>query len=217
MLQVDPFTTFALGSSFAVAAAKQLKNEENPFENKYYLKVLLFFSFLFVPAVSYLLVQHPGWETMFALHTYMIDVDTPGKGGMIIPASAGFMIAGLIISSLTTGTLGFYFAFRLIKKDNLKGAVLLCMVGLFLTLFVLVYGWDGTGLERFLYSGNANNWHQWKALGGVNKYPVTVSVFLSSQIFKTLVVIFGTIVPVVLFIWFKWYKEGEKTHGLNTI
>lgn len=209
MLQVDFFVTMTLGSSFAIAASEQLKREDKPFQNKYYFKVLLFLSFLFIPAVTYLIVQFPGWETMFVLHQYLTDLDSVNRGSVIVPPAAGFIVVAHILSTLSTGTFGFYVAFKLIKKDRIKGALIFCLTMLAVGIFVQVYGWDGTALERFLFTGSAYDWHQWKVLGLENKYPVSLSLFITSRIFYTLVVIFGILLPIIGFIWLKWHREGK--------
>lgn len=143
MVQVDIFWTFAIGSSFAVAASKQLKKEEKPFDNRFFLKTLLFLSVLFVPSGAYLLTQHPGWETMFALYPYLVDLENAAKG--IIPRSAGLIVSLFAMSNILFGMLGFYLAYRLIQKNKMMAAHSLWIFGYFMMFFILIVGWDGTG------------------------------------------------------------------------
>jgi len=158
MVQVDVFWTFAIGSSFAVAASKQLKKEEKPLDNRYFLKTLLFLSILFVPSGAYLISQHPGWETMFALYPYLVDVENASRG--VIPQSAGILNVVFAMTNILCGILGFYLAFKFIKKDNMKAAHALWIFGYAAMLFILVVGWDGTGWERFTFAGTWYDWHQ---------------------------------------------------------
>ncbi len=64
MVQVDVFWSFALGAGFAAAAARQLKDDDKPFESVYFIKTLLFMSLIFVPSGVILLWGFPEWETM---------------------------------------------------------------------------------------------------------------------------------------------------------
>ncbi len=205
MLQVDPFTTFSLGAMFAITASKQLKQEEKPFQSKYFLIFIMFLSFFFVPAVSYLLIQYPGWETMFVLHPYIMDLDSVFKSSqkMMIPSSAGLILSGLIVSSMVTGSLGFCVATRFIQRDNLAVANLLWITGLTITVLICAVSY-----ERTFYAGTWFEWHQWKVLGMENNY--TIGDFFSSKLLVRLVFIFSYVLAPAFIIWAKWFKEGKE-------
>ena len=147
MLQVEPFTTFGIGSLFAVAASRQLAHEAR-LTNPYFLTTMLFFSLFFVPAVCYLLVQHPGWETMFVFYPYLVDMDAPLRGYPVIPWAAGLIMVFLILLSLVSGGLGFVAAHGLIRRGKLKAAQALWMTAGLVTLGIVIFGWDGRGASR---------------------------------------------------------------------
>ena len=137
MVQVDIFWSFALGAGFAAAAARQIKREETPFEGKYFVRNLLYLSILFVPSGATLLWGFPEWETM-QVGTYKT-----------IPA---WLVMLFSMTNVTQGILGYWLAWLLIRKNNIYGAILLCLLGYFCMFFILVHGWDGTGYQRFFYS-----------------------------------------------------------------
>jgi len=137
MVQVDVFWSFALGAGFAASAARQLKQEDKPFESKYFVKALLYLSLFFVPSGATLLWGFPEWETMQA-GTYQT-----------IPA---WLVMLFSLTNVTQGILGYWLAYRLIRARNTYGAFLLVVIGYFCMFFILVHGWDGTGYQRFFYT-----------------------------------------------------------------
>ncbi len=202
MLQADFFWTFALGSSFAAAASKQLQAEEHPFDNKNYSTTLFIVGLFVLPAVIYLTIVYPGWETMYVLYPYLVDVNNSIFPK--IPLSAGLVIASIIVVFFLTSTLGFYFTFKFIKNDNMKGAHLLWVIGYFMTFFIMFVGWDGSAWERMTYAGTWHEWHQWKVLGGSNSY--VWKDFLSTPIFRDLMVMVFVVLPPVGYVYLKWPK-----------
>jgi hypothetical protein len=141
MVQVDIFWSFGIGAGFAAAAARQLKDKDDPFETKYFVKTLIYLSVFFVPSGAILLWGFPEWETMQA-----------GRYETI-PA---WLVGLFTVTNVTQGILGFWLAYRLIKAGNTLGAWLLCGLGYFCMFFILVHGWDGTGYQRFFYT--CTNW-----------------------------------------------------------
>jgi len=137
MVQVDVFWSFAIGAGFAASASRQLQAETKPFENKYFVRTLLYLSILFVPSGATLLWGFPEWETMQA-GTYKT-----------IPA---WLVMLFTMTNVTQGILGYWLAYRLIRKGNSYGALLLAVLGYFCMFFILVHGWDGTGYQRFFYT-----------------------------------------------------------------
>ena len=137
MVEVDVFWSFALGAGFASGAARQIKQEDKPFESKYFVKTLLYLSVFFVPSGALLLWGFPEWETMQA-GTYKT-----------IPA---WLVMLFSMTNVTQGILGYWLAYRLIRARNTYGAFLLTGIGYFCMFFILVHGWDGTGYQRFFYT-----------------------------------------------------------------
>ena len=147
MVQVDVFWAYSLGAGFAAAAARQLKKEDDPFINKYFVYNLLFLACLFAPSGVYLLWQFPHWETM-QVATCRDD----------LPA---WLVVLFAVTNITQGVLGFYLAQRSIKKGSISGAWNHAYFGYFFMIFILVYGWDGTGWQRFLYDATKNGGVLW--------------------------------------------------------
>ena len=108
MVQVDVVWSYAFGATLAASAARQLKSEKDPFNNKIFTYVLLFLSILFAPSGIYLLWQFPHWETMQVASTYS---DLPA-----------WLVCLFAITNITQGILGYYVTYRLIRKGKLYGA-----------------------------------------------------------------------------------------------
>ena len=203
MVQVDVFMTFAFSASFAVAAGKQLKKEEKPFYNEYFVKILSYLTLIFVPIGVYLITQFPGWESMFALYPYLVNVSGSPPG--IIPHSAGFIIAAISFIYVLSGIFGYYLAYRFIRADNMKAAHALWLIGFAVIPLIVLIGWDGTGFERFIFAGTWHEWHQWKVLGGENPYK-WIDFFFSKQ-FMALLVMGVIAIPPALYFYWKWPEE----------
>ena len=205
MIQVDFFWSFAIGSSFAAAASRQLKKEDKPFENKYFVKTLLFLSLIFTPTFAYLGTQYPGWESMFALHPYLVNMGQLPLG--VKPPAAGIISALCTIIYIGLGILGYYLAYRFIRKDNMKATHALWIFGYLGLGFMALIGWDGTGFERLTFAGTWQEWHQWKVLGGANTYVWTD--FFASPVMKSIVVIGVFVLPPLGWVYFKWPRISE--------
>jgi len=200
MNQVDLFWSFAIGSSFAAAASNQLKEEEDVFNNKYFVKTLLFLSLIFTPTFAYLGTQFPGWESMFALHSYLVNTGISPPG--VRPPTAGLLMAGLTVLYLVAGISGFFFAFKFIKKGNMKAVHILWIAAYLLTAEMLLIGWDGTAFERLTYAGTWYEWDQWKLHGAANNYVWTD--FFGSPTFKSIIAIGFFVLPPMAWIYYKW-------------
>jgi hypothetical protein len=137
MLEVDFFWTFAIGAMFAVAAARQLKEEKSMWVNKYFITLILFMAIFFGATGMVLLWNFPHWETM---QVFWIHGDIPL-----------WLILLWFVTNITNPIIAYYWSWHLIKKDQTYEAFLLSIAGYFVFFFVLIYGWDGTGWDRFLY------------------------------------------------------------------
>jgi len=153
MVQVDVFWSYAIGATFAASASKQLKRMyettkgRDKFTNKYFVYTVLFLACLFVPSGVYLLWDFPQWETM--------QVATSHSD---IPA---WLAALFELTNVLFGILGYWVAYKFIQKNNFKLAWLQVLIGYFFMLFILIYGWDGTGWQRFLYDSTMHNGKLW--------------------------------------------------------
>ncbi len=199
MVQVDIFWSFGIGAGFAAAAARQLENEDKPFENKYFVKTLLYLSIFFVPSGATLLWGFPEWETM-----QVGRYET-------IPA----WLTGLFtMTNVTQGILGYWVAYRLIRAGNVYGAWLMAGIGYFCMFFILVHGWDGMGYQRFFYSctywGSLDQCVLWapgeywalKWAAG----PVALTLYAM-----------GVVMLPLLFYWMSdWIKSGYDIGGVDT-
>lgn len=194
MVQVDIFWTFAISSTFAAAAHRQLQKENSVSENKYWRYNLLFLSILFVPSGVYLLWINTGWETM-----YMLSRDMPA-----------FIPCLFAMTNILCGLLGFYVTFKLIKAGQQKYMHIPWIVGYVFMFLILGIGW-----RRFTYAGTFEEWHQgndawFQFVWGqqpVVKYSVTD--FFSCEIFWTLIGMGVIVGPAMIIPLFKWVKEGR--------
>lgn len=137
MVQVDVFWGYAWGASLAVACAHQLARKAKPLETAFWAKTCLFLALFWAPTGLLLLMRHPSWETMQA-------------AGSFTELSVWLVLA-FGISNITQGMLGFWVGQQLIRSGKLYAAQLNWIFGYFGMFFILLYGWDGLGYDRFLY------------------------------------------------------------------
>ena len=190
MVQVDVFWSYALGASFASAASRQLKNEDNPFQNDYFTYTILYLSCIFAPSGIYLLWQFPHWETMQVASCHG---DLPA-----------WLVTVFSITNITQGILGFWVSYQFIKSGRYYLAHLQWFLGYFCMFFVLVHGWDGLGWQRFLYDPTVLNnqlWEPGKHMG---------LTFLWSNVAFTLYGMGIFVIPFMIIPMSKWIIEGSK-------
>ena len=199
MVQVDVFWSFAVGAGFAACASRQLEKEETPFESRSFVKNLLWLSIFFVPSGAILLWGFPRWETM-----QVGNYDT-------IPAWLVGLFCG---TNITQGLLGYYIAYKLIRKGKTYAANIMWMLGYFGMFFILIHGWDGTGYKRFFYC--ATKWS-----GDIIPWsPDTFSllsplVWMVSPVAITLLLM-GIVLLPFLFFWMNaLLTEGEAMERSN--
>jgi len=197
MVQVDVFWSFAFGAGFASAAMRQLKNQDKPFESKFFVKTLLYLSIFFVPSGATLLWGFPEWETM-----QVGRYET-------IPA---WLVLLFTLTNVTQGILGYWLAYLLIRKNNFYGAFLLTGLGYFCMFFILVHGWDGTGYQRFFYS--CSDWgarqcvQLWAPIGVSWNSALHWLSWLKSPVAVTLYAMGVVMLPVVFYWMSDWIKKG---------
>eukprot|EP01084_Bolivina_argentea_P029131 54071_1 len=109
MIEVDIFWSFAIGSSLACVACKQLKKTKTAFSNVYFAYIVMLLSCLFAPSGVYLLTAYPAWESMFVLNREIINK---------------YPILITIFSSSNTflGVFGYYLSWVQIQKGNILQA-----------------------------------------------------------------------------------------------
>ena len=144
MVQVDVFWSYGLGSSFALAANRQLGAERAQgtglLQSPYFAKTLLFLALLFAPSGAWLLWSFPSWETMHA-------------GGRELP---GWLVSAFAATNVSQGALGFAVVYLLVARERLWAAWLHWFFAYFAMFFILVHGWDGRGYQRFFSSTRAD-------------------------------------------------------------
>jgi hypothetical protein len=190
MVQVDIVWSYAFGATLAAAAARQLKNEEKPFDNKYFTYILIFLAVLFAPSGIYLLWQFPHWETMQVAATHS---DIPS-----------WLVVVFSITNITQGILGYWVSYKLIRKGKIYGAHLNWIVAWIIFWSILVMGWDTLGWQRFLYDSTANNGILWTpgTHMGLN--------FFTGNVFLSLVGMALPIGPALAIPIAKWIRDGAK-------
>ena len=223
MVEVDVFWSYALGSSFALAAFRQLrkiraesgendsefdlkemvdvkkivreleKGNSPAFNNQYFTKTLLFLSLLFVPSGSNLLWSNPNWETM-----QVGSYET-------IP---GWLVSGFTITNVTQGILGFWVTWNCLMKGKYEKAALQVFMSYLGFWFILVNGWDKKGYKRF-FSRNREAFDDWKW--------TNVFGWLTSDVVRILLAYGAAFIPLMLYWVSKWFMEGYELEGVGEI
>ena len=118
---------------------------EDAFNNKYFLKNLLFLSLLFVPSGAVLLWSNPSWETMQV-----------GKYETI----PQWLVGIFSTTNVTQGLMGFYLTYKALMKGKYYQASLHTYLSYLGFFFILVNGWDNKGYQRF-FSRNRESFDDW--------------------------------------------------------
>lgn len=164
MVQVDIFWSYGLNAGLALAAGKALKKHDSFWKNPYFTLSLLWTATIFAPSGIYLLWNFPSWETMFVAQNHLS-----------IPA---WLVCLFSLTNITQGILGFWVTYYFLRRGNQRAAALQTIWSHAAMLFVLVFGWDGSGFRRFFYAGTGDDWFQG------SPYPFTA--FFTAPIFYTL-------------------------------
>ena len=135
MVQVDIFWSYGLSAGLALASQKTIKASTCWWNNHGFIFTLLWISCIFAPSGLYLLWQFPAWETMF---TAEVHKDIPA-----------WLVTLFGLTNVTQGLLGFYITASLIRAGRERAAILQTIWSHGAMLFILVFGWDGTGYRRF--------------------------------------------------------------------
>lgn len=204
MVEVDVFWAYGFGASLALASGRQLKKQEHPFESRYGVHTLLFLALCWAPTGMLLLIRHPSWETMQV---------ADGFSGM-----NAFLVLAFGITNITQGMLGFWVGHRLVKAGKLYLANLNWMLGYFGMFFILVYGWDGLGYDRFFYDrdmlAGAPAWTPGAGTGATWATGIPAALhFLTSSVALTLYTDGVYLLPPFAFLMYRWYAEGLRAEG----
>ncbi len=190
MLQVDFFWTYAIGAHFAVAAARQLKDlpESNKFVNKYFITLVLFMAIFFGSTGMVLLWNFPHWETMQVFWTH---VEIP----------LWFLLLWFV-TNVTNAILAYAICWYFIKKGQDYKAHIQWIIGYFIFFFVLIYGWDGTGWQRFTWDATLmGQWSMGSTMG---------LAWFGSNVAITLYILGVVFLTPYLYITTKWAAEGMR-------
>lgn len=204
MVEVDVFWAYGFGASLALAAGRQLKKSEKPFETRYFVQAILFLALCWAPTGMLLLIRHPSWETMQVAES--------------LSSMNEFLILGFGITNVTQGMLGFWIGYRLMRAGKYYLANLNWMLGYFGMFFILVYGWDGLGYDRFFYDrdllAGSPAWLPGIGTGAtwLTGIPAALKFLLSGVAF-TLYTDGVYLLPPFAFLMYRWYAEGLRAEG----
>lgn len=161
------------------------KENEDAFNNQYFLKNLLFLSLLFVPSGSVLLWSNPSWETMQV-----------GKYETIPQLLVGVFTT----TNVTQGILGFYLTWRSLMKGKYYQAAMHTFLSYLGFFFILANGWDNKGYQRF-FSKNRESFENWSWKNVVPWAFSDVAMILLA---------YGTMFLPLMYYWIiDWVLKGE--------
>jgi len=212
MVQVDVFWGYGLGASLAVASGVQLTQQREPFYTKYFVYTVLFLSLFWAPTGMLLLLRHPSWETMQAADSF----------SSISP----WLVLSFGITNVTQGVLGFWVGQKLMAKGRFLWANLNWVFGYYGMFFILLYGWDGLGYDRFLYDRDmlpgSPAWSAGASGAQVNALASLIR-HLGSSVAITLYIDGIYLLPPYFYLMAKWIREGataqniKQPSGLNVV
>jgi hypothetical protein len=201
MVQVDVFWAYGWGASLAVAAGRPLARAPRPLETRYFVSTLLFLSLAWAPTGMLLLLRHPSRETMQA---------APQLG-----AISEWLILLFGITNITQGILGFWVGQRLLARGHGYLAQLNWLAGYFGMFFILLYGWDGLGYDRFLYDRDmlpdSPPWTPGVATAA-GALPA-LAAFLRSSVAQTLYLDGLYLLPPFFWLVCRWRREDNQAEG----
>lgn len=191
MVQVDVVWAYSFGATFGACAARQLRRQATPFNNKWGVFNLLFLSIFFAPSGLYLLWRFVQWETMQVARTL---TDLPA-----------WLVCGFAVTNITQGLLGYWVSYKFVRKGDYYAAHANWMWAWMLFWFILLCGWDCTGYQRFLYDASANNGIPWSP-----GHHMGYSFFWKSNVWWTLVAMGFCFFPMLAYGFVGFIEEGLK-------
>ncbi len=211
MVQVDIFWAYGWGASLAAASGRQLSSMQKPLESKYWPQTLIFLSLFWAPTGLLLLIRHPSWETMQAAED--------------LYHMSEWVILAFGITNVTQGMLGFWIGQRLMRAGKYWAAQLNWLVGYFGMFFILLYGWDGLGYDRFLYDRDMfAGSPAWAPGAGTGEGVLSaLSIFLltfrnlegGATVITTLLTDGLWLLPPFFFLYVRWLQDGVRAQGMQ--
>lgn len=206
MVQVDVFWGYGFGASLAMVGGRQVLAAAEPYYNKYFVQTLLFLALIWSPTGLLLLIRHPSWETMQAAADFI--------------SMSEWIVLAFGITNVTQGILGFWVGIKLMEKGKYLAANYNWMIGYLGLFFILVYGWDGLGYDRFFYDRDMlEGSPAWVPGAGVGNDLVGffngVLNFLQSSVFVTLMIDAVYLLPPFAILGFLWLKEGYEQKNIT--
>ena len=198
MVQVDIFWGYGFGASLAVASGVQLAESKDPFYTKYFVQTVLFLALFWAPTGMLLLLRHPSWETMQAADS--------------LSSISPWLVLFFGITNITQGILGFWIGQKLMAKGNYLCANINWVFGYFGMFFILLYGWDGLGYDRFLYNRDmhpgAPAWFAGASGAQMNAFGSFIK-HLCSSVAMTLYIDGIYLLPPYFYLMCKWMNEAS--------
>jgi len=199
MVQVDIFWGYGFGASLAMVGGRQVLEAAEPYYNKYFVQTLLFLALIWSPTGLLLLIRHPSWETMQAAADFV--------------SMSEWIVLAFGITNVTQGILGFWVGIKLMEKGKFLAANYNWMIGYLGLFFILIYGWDGLGYDRFFYDRDMlAGSPAWVPGAGVGHDLLGllngVLNFLQSSVFITLMIDAVYLLPPFAILGFLWLREG---------
>ena len=204
MVQVDIFWAYGFGASLAVAAGNRLVREKKPFESRFFVWTVLFLALCWAPTGMLLLMRHPSWETM------QVAAD--------LASMNEFLVLGFGITNVTQGILGFWTGYLLLRSGKYYLANLNWMLGYFGMFFILVYGWDGLGYDRFFYDrgmiAGSPAWMPGVGTGDtLEAFFSAAFAFLTSSVALTLYLDGVYLLPPFAALMYFWHSASLREQG----
>lgn len=203
MVQVDVFWGYGWGAVMAAAAGKQLLKESRPFYSEFFVKTLLFLSLFWAPTGMLLLIQHPSWETM--------QVATGATTETSFYDMPVWLVLAFGLTNITQGILGFWVGLKLLQNGRDYLLQLNWLLGYYGMFFILLYGWDGLGYDRFLYDrdmlAGSPAWVPGVATG-VTGILSALGHFLTSSVAITLYTDGAWLLPPFFLIAWQWCRRN---------
>lgn len=198
MVEVDVFWAYGIGAACATAAGEPLARAREPLSTPHFTRTLLLLSLVWAPTGLLLLLRHPSWETMQVADSF---AELPH-----------WLVLGFGLTNITQGILGFWVAARLLAAGRIYAAHLNWMLGYFGMFFILLYGWDGLGHDRFLYDRDMFGGVAWTPGAGLQ--PDAGVHFLHSSVARTLYLDGAYLLPFLLGTIGRWQRsEATRTRG----